>query len=491
MLSVLNILFLLLVFYFVYDYNKKNKRYKNELTLRALPVLGHLHLLSRRVHESLFNLMNQYKIKTIRLWLGDNPTLVVMDPEILQEIYVKNFSNFNDRFELPVMKWSSNDYRTLTCAAGQDWKDTKSMVIRVFSNIKIRQVSHIFEDQCQKMIKAMKNQNGSAINIKPFTQKYTFNNLCKYLYSLEIPYDNTNVANYQKIEGLLKSILKIWEISTIKFADMFKFLSPLRDVYFSLFRPEISILKKYINEIFQDHLKTIDYENPRDLMDILITELDIKKHPENISKIEDVGFDLLIAGYESSNLTVQWVILMIANYPEVQEKMYVEIKSIIDSQNVDKKSSNVHIRLQNRNSTPYVNAVIKETMRYKPSGPFNLPRKAANDITIKDIFIPKGTQILHFHYGMMKSEDFWLRPNEFLPERFINDNHSDVFFPFSLGNRNCIGVNLAQDQIYILVANIISNFKLKLPPGVDKFDETECLGLAFAPLPFKIILENR
>ncbi|KYQ90399.1 hypothetical protein DLAC_09017 [Tieghemostelium lacteum] len=490
MLSVLNILLLLLVIYFIYDYKKKNKRYKNELTIRALPVLGHLHLLGGRVNESLFSLMNQYKTKTIRLWLGDNQSLVVMDPEILHEIYVKNFSNFIDRFELPVMKWYGNDYRALSSAVGQDWKDTKSIVIRVFSNIKIRQASHIFEDQCQKMIKAMKNQNGSAINIKPFTQKYTFNNLCKYLYSLDVPYEDTNFSNSQ-IDGLLKSIIPIWENATLKIVDMFKFLSPIRDVYFSLFRPEISIFKKYINEIFQDHVKTIDYENPRDLMDILIIDLDIKNNPENFSKIEAIGTDILITGFESTNITLQWIIIMIANYPEVQEKMYVEIKSILDSQNVDNKSSKVHITLQNRNSTPYVNAVIKETMRYKPSGPFNMPRKAANDITIKDIFIPKGTQILHFHYGMLKSEDFWLRPNEFLPERFINDNHSDIFFPFSLGNRSCIGLNFAQDEIYILVTNIISNFKLKPPPGVDKLDETECLGLSFFPLPFKIILENR
>ncbi|KYR00916.1 hypothetical protein DLAC_11534 [Tieghemostelium lacteum] len=130
-------------------------------------------------------------------------------------------------------------------------------------------------------------------------------------------------------------------------------------------------------------------------------------------------------------------------------------------------------------------------MRYRPAGLFNLPRLTNQDITVDDLFIPKGTQFLFFQYGHCKSEEYWESPNEFIPERFIKNSHSDIFYPFSLGQRSCVGINLAQDTLYLAISNLFLNFKITPPIENTILDDIEVLGLTLHCKPYNIKIEKR
>ncbi|KYR01124.1 hypothetical protein DLAC_02227 [Tieghemostelium lacteum] len=483
---MIQIILVLFIIYLIYSFIKKNQKSHNDQLPFALPVLGHVHLFGTEpIHRALMNLMNRMKIKNLKVWFGDNHTLIVMDPVLLREIYINNFDIFSSRFHSPVLEWASDGYRGISGSSGEEWKQNKSKVISAFSNTNIKKSMHVLEDQCQKFIKALESHctTSELFNPRSYCQKYTMNVLTKSIYSLEVPYNDTKTKESERVSHLLKCMDKSFKI-TGEFSplDMFEIIAPFRRLYLTWFRPEQQIAKAYIRDIYNDHLSTFDKENPRDLMDHLISVTDTNSKDE-VDNLCRIGMELMAAGSETSSSTIEWFIILMANYPNIQEKLYAEVKEIT--------LTNGMITLSNRQSTPYVNACIKESMRYKPTGPFNLPRIASQDITLHDVFIPKGTQILHFHYGMCQSEEYWLSPNEFLPERFINNNHSDTFKPFSLGTRNCVGVNLAQDELYLAIANMLLNFKISPPFENTKIDETELLGLTFHCNPFNIKFEKR
>ncbi|CAF1258048.1 unnamed protein product [Rotaria sp. Silwood1] len=82
----------------------------------------------------------------------------------------------------------------------------------------------------------------------------------------------------------------------------------------------------------------------------------------------------------------------------------------------------------------------------------------------KQIYIPKGTDVMIHLNIMNSSEKYWDEPNKFNPARFL-EGHSPVTFPFGLGPRTCIGQNFAVLESIIILALLLHRFHFELVPG--------------------------
>jgi len=86
-------------------------------------------------------------------------------------------------------------------------------------------------------------------------------------------------------------------------------------------------------------------------------------------------WDLFFAGIDTTQITFQWMLLLIANYPEVQQKLRQEIEDVIgDRMALQEDMSLCH----------YVNAFISETLRFRNVAPFSVPHKTVSDIEISN-----------------------------------------------------------------------------------------------------------
>lgn len=93
---------------------------------------------------------------------------------------------------------------------------------------------------------------------------------------------------------------------------------------------------------------------------------------------------------------------------------------------------------QDRTQLPYVEAVLSEIMRISNVAPLAIAHRTIETTQFRQYLIPSDTVILVSLYSLNMDKDYWKDPENFRPERFLNENdeyipHSEQFFPFGLG----------------------------------------------------------
>lgn len=162
-----------------------------------------------------------------------------------------------------------------------------------------------------------------------------------------------------------------------------------------------------------------------------------------------VVLNIFGAATDTSAGELQWLFLMLAKEPSIQEKIQKEIDDTIGS------APPVY---KDRARLPYTVACLLEALRFRPIAPLGLPHKASIETKVGDLVIPKDTGILYNVYGVNHDPTMWERPEEFRPERFLDSatgqlrQEAGPLITFGMGPRTCPGEKLAHaDMFYILV----------------------------------------
>ncbi|THU47573.1 hypothetical protein C4D60_Mb09t17000 [Musa balbisiana] len=124
---------------------------------------------------------------------------------------------------------------------------------------------------------------------------------------------------------------------------------------------------------------------------------------------------------------------------------------------------------------PYVEAIVKETMRMHPVAPMLVPRLSREHTTFDGYDIPSGTRVLVNVWTIGRDPSIWEAPDEFRPERFLGSpidvkGHDFHLLPFGAGRRMCPGYSLGLKVIQLSLANLLHGFKWRLPPGTKAED---------------------
>ncbi|XP_055298007.1 probable cytochrome P450 313a4 [Sitodiplosis mosellana] len=163
-----------------------------------------------------------------------------------------------------------------------------------------------------------------------------------------------------------------------------------------------------------------------------------------------------IGGVDTSSITVFGTLLMLAMNQNHQELVVEELRSVFESADCDV----THDHLARM---PYLERVIKESMRLIPPIPF-IARKPSADIEVARGTIPKGANVIINIMHLHRNPKIWgENATEFDPDRFLPDNIAKrppfTYIPFSGGPRNCIGMKYAMMSAKIVLANLLRRYK--------------------------------
>lgn len=145
---------------------------------------------------------------------------------------------------------------------------------------------------------------------------------------------------------------------------------------------------------------------------------------------------------------------------------------------------------------PYTEAAIMETLRTGIVTPIGGPHRATSDILYKGHLIKENTTILANIYGNLHDPDIWGDPENFRPERFLNEDATqvirrDTIFGFSEGKRKCLGEKLAKDEMFLFITGILQKFNILSEPNKLPNFEEEMAFFMRTPKPYKIVVMPR
>ncbi|WP_375514880.1 cytochrome P450 [uncultured Nostoc sp.] len=189
-----------------------------------------------------------------------------------------------------------------------------------------------------------------------------------------------------------------------------------------------------------------------DIFNMLLSARDEDGQLMTDVEVRDELITLLIAGHETTAISLAWALYCIHSVPEVQRKLQEELDTLGD--NPDPSQI---IKL------PYLTAVCQETLRLYPVLMVTFPRIVESPIEIMGNQFEPGTILYPCVYLAHRNEDIYPQPTTFRPERFLERQFTPYeYFPFGGANRRCIGMAFAQFEMKLVLATILSRLELKL-----------------------------
>ncbi|BFG31488.1 hypothetical protein CerSpe_177620 [Prunus speciosa] len=182
---------------------------------------------------------------------------------------------------------------------------------------------------------------------------------------------------------------------------------------------------------------------------------------------------MVVGGTDNSSNTVEFALAEIMNKPEVMKKAQQELEAVVGKHNIVEES---HIH-----KLPYLQAVMKETLRLHPALPLIVPHCPSETCTVGGYTIPKGSRILVNLWAIHRDPSIWENPLEFDPERFLNSKwdysgNDFNYFPFGSGRRICAGIPMPERMVMHSLATLVHSFDWKMPQG-QKLDLSERFGI--------------
>ncbi|XP_026409438.1 geraniol 8-hydroxylase-like isoform X2 [Papaver somniferum] len=206
--------------------------------------------------------------------------------------------------------------------------------------------------------------------------------------------------------------------------------------------------------------------NSRDILDMILDPctdgIKLERH-----EIRAILMDFFSAGIDTASSTIEWAMAELIRNPSKMKKAQQELSNII--------SKDRPIEEKDITRLPYLQAIVKETLRLHPPAPLLVPHKAEIDVKFHDFVIPKGTQVLVNFWAIGRDPTMWKEPTSFQPERFLSLNidykgQDFEFIPFGSGRRMCPGLPLAHRMVHSMLGSLLQSFDWKLENGLNARD---------------------
>ncbi|KIW66115.1 hypothetical protein PV04_08319 [Phialophora macrospora] len=194
-----------------------------------------------------------------------------------------------------------------------------------------------------------------------------------------------------------------------------------------------------------------------------IIRSDIPESEKQTRRLTDEAMVLVVAGSETTASTLAAIMYHLLADRGLLDRLKVELEAAMP----DPKQLPVASRLD---GLPFLNAVIQEAIRLYPGATHRQDRTCPDEDLFyespdgREYVISKGTAVGMTAPIINRHPDLYERPNDFLPDRYIKTPELKKYnMSFSKGGRQCIGINLAYQELQTLTAGIFRRYSLYDP----------------------------
>ncbi|XP_016457208.2 trimethyltridecatetraene synthase [Nicotiana tabacum] len=465
---------------------------------RQWPIIGNLNLLGSLPHESLHHLLQKYG-DLMFLKFGSKPVLVASSPEMAKEFLKTHDASFASRPALSAGKYTSYNYSDMTWAPyGAFWRQARKIYLtEIFNSKRLESFKYIRVEETRTLISSLHTLSGKPVFLKDHLPRFTLSTMSRMVMSGKYYSDesksNTSIVSLEKLQWMLDEFFLLNGV--INLGDWVPLLSWFDSQgYVKRMKALGKSFVEFHKSVLEDHkAKAKENSVPKDMVDVILQLADDPNLEVKLTKDHLMGLihDLLAGGTDTSAAAVEWAFQELLRNPKVIEKANQELNRVIGKERWVEEEDFCRL--------PYIDAIIKETFRLHPLCTLLPPHYSIEDCNVAGYDIPKGTTVFINAWSLGRNPKYWDRPEEFIPERFL-ENDIDIkgqnftLLPFSSGRRRCPRYSLGIKVVRTTIANLLHGFNWKLTGGMKAEDISmeEIYGLTTHPKkPTSMIMEPR
>ncbi|KAF9559433.1 cytochrome P450 [Agrocybe pediades] len=212
----------------------------------------------------------------------------------------------------------------------------------------------------------------------------------------------------------------------------------------------------------------------------------------SLALVRDNAAQVFQAAAETTLAALQFFFAAMLCYPEVQKKAQLELDHVLGGR-LPEYADEEH--------TPYVRALIKEILRWKPILPLGVPHTTSQDDVYKGYHIPKGTFVMANSWAFLHDPKHFPNPDVFDPERFLSngrvrtDIRDPVDIAFGYGRRICPGNHIALSFLWVAISTILTVYDITKEVNQNGQEVTPNIefkpNILFEVAPFKCTIKPR
>ncbi|CAK9309083.1 unnamed protein product [Citrullus colocynthis] len=476
----------------------------------SIPILTNFIWL-RRSSLQIESLLRSFIAKygpVLTLRIGPTSTIFIADHSIAHKILVQNGALFADRPPaLPVGKViTSNQHNISSASYGPLWRLLRrNLTSQILHPSRVRSYSQARKWVLDILFNRLQSQSesGSPVSVIENFQYAMFCLLVLMCFGDKL--EESQIREVENVERAL--ILSFPRFNILNFWPKFTkiFLRKRWEAFFQLRRNQAKVLTRLIearrkanqnranraeNEEREEEEFVVSYVDT-----LLELELPDEKRKLNDDEMVTLCSEFLNAGTDTTSTALQWIMANLVKYPEIQNKLYAEMKGIMGD------GTGEEVKEEALGKLPYLKALILEGLRRHPPAHFVLPHSVKEDTELGNYVIPKKGTVNFMVAEMGRDPKVWEDPNAFKPERFMKGGKEEEvaefdvtgskeikMMPFGAGRRICPGWSVAILHLEYFVANLVWRFEWKAVDG-DEVDMSEKVELTVSmnnPLKAKI-----
>ncbi|XP_052165828.1 cytochrome P450 76M5-like [Oryza glaberrima] len=455
------------VYYLACTTSRRARRRRLPPGPTPLPVIGNVLGLRGNMHHALARLARERYGPVMTLKLGLVTAVVVSSPGAAREAFTRHDRRLAARTVPDISRARGLAGRSMIWLPSSDprWKTLRGVVAaHVFSPRSLAAARGVRERKVRDIVGYFAVHAGEAVDVGEAVYGGVINLVSNAFFSADV----VDVGK-ESAHGLRKTVEDmISAIAKPNVSDLFPFLRPLDLQGWRRWAEKrideiYGILDDKINSRLADTDADASTKKHGDFLDSLLELMSAGKIARD--DVTNIMFEVFGAGTDTISITVEWAMAELLRNPSIMAKVRAEMDDVL----AGKKT----IEENDTEKLPYLRAVIKEAMRLHPVAPILLPHHAAEDgVEISGYAVPKGSTVIFNVWAIMRDPMAWERPDEFMPERFLQRAEVDFrgkdfeFMPFGAGRRLCPGLPMAERVVPFILASLLHAFEWRLPDGM-------------------------
>lgn len=440
----------------------KNRRPKIQLhpppSPPTLPILGHIPLLHSSTdafHKSLKTLAFNYGAPFMRISIGPfSKFMVVSETSIAKQVLENHDMSFVST------RLKNHDYGM--SYGSLNWGFLRNLLA---SESQLKRFTDVQEHEISRLLEVLykSSEQGEACDLGAELEKVVDNIFFHMIMSVGSgSYESVKIR--ECVNGLSAEV-----------GGKSVVLSELLGLFGNGRKKAEGLLLKFnelLEEIMVRHEEERGSVGENDLLDSLLDNYEEQAAEVKLTRNNIKGFllEILMAGSAAMSVAFKWTLAEIINHPSVLKKLREEIIGVVGLRKL--------ILYSDIPKLPYLQAVVKESLRLHPPTPLIL-RKCIQDCQIGGYDVIPDSRIIINVYAIMRDPGTWKFPTEFIPERFLEiptaNNELRVnmkgenlrHLPFGSGSSACPGANLAICMMQMVTGKLVHCFDFEAKGGVN------------------------